>query len=156
MKIGLYRRSHPRPIYVQEEPTYILLGRTTHLFHVDGWWWTRIAYRHDLKHVWAFKECMPRPFETEIRPVKFREWWKVLGVRGLVELAEDYMGFRLLSRWTDRWRPPKWMRPGGLPFAPPRIEAGTEEDCEREAAAFDRENRTGSQSARNERTHQQG
>lgn len=137
----IYKRYHPAPQWRQEHVTYVLLGRQVHMLNFVEWRWVRIA--EHLTNPWALVKSMRDG--SVIQPVCMREWWIALGVRGLVEIVEDRLGLRLWSRWTDRWRPPKWIRPWVEPLAPPlapiRIEPGTETDCAREAEAFNRTNR---------------
>lgn len=81
--------------YLEDSATIILLGHRTHLYNAESDEWFRVTDR-------------PTSYESLRRPggsiwaISWHAYWRQTGFRGLVEVAEDFMRFRLLSRYLDR------------------------------------------------------
>lgn len=79
--IGDYAR------YAQDLPTYILVGRWTHLFNEITREWFVVSDAH-----------VPHRDGCELLPITFKTWRLATGKLGLIHLLEDFIGYRPISR----------------------------------------------------------
>ena len=87
------------PQYVQDADSFIYLGRWTHI-------WNRSARR------WFVVTDVPKDPKSLRRergilePIPFSQWLKAVGPRGWLEIVEDFVGIRVISRWLDKRQKP--------------------------------------------------
>lgn len=90
-------------LYAQDEPTYILLGRWAHLYNHchNDWFVVTEVHPYDVSDgpLWINRA------NTRLHRRTIRQWLRITGWRGLLEIIEDLCGVRLCRicgwlRWT--------------------------------------------------------
>ena len=96
-------------VYAQDCPTAILLGRWAHLYNMgfDDWFVVTEILPYNLGDgpLWINRKM------TKIESISLREWVRLTGWRGVLEIIEDLVGLRLcrVCGWL-RWMRIPWIR----------------------------------------------
>lgn len=112
-----------KPEFYQDERTFILAGRWQHLLNTsDGQW---IVCRHRLSNPLVLNRMC-----TRMERIGIWAFLRETGLRGLLEVVEDFLSVRFLSRLIDKRQARKrerdgeanYMAYGTRPLEPPSIE----------------------------------
>ena len=119
-----FKRFNDSPLFLQEELSYIVLGRRTQIYNVTTKRWFRVSDR-------PRDPNMLRQGCDHFLPISRKAFLRHTGISGWIAIIEEVLGIRSLSRWWEKRHPPPEIDEENL--RPPRIVRGGD-DCETTSA----------------------